>query len=102
MKAGGWRACTRSPAKAAVDKLVDLARAGYERKIGEDVFRVSAARARVPLTLAHQRFLAELQRDPDAELTEEAEAGAILEAEMATEIHRIHVIVEAWAEANRS
>lgn len=62
---------------------------------------VSPARARAALMLEHRRHLAALAADPDAEQSEEAEAGAILEAETACEIHQIAGDLRAWVEAHR-
>jgi hypothetical protein len=60
---------------------------------------VTPARARASLLLEHRRHLAVLTVDRDATQSEEAEAGAILEAEMAVEIHEIAGWVRAWCEA---
>lgn len=107
-------------AKAAVDALVATGRSGYERRAAGDVITITgpngpeehtvpgdllesktAAEARAVLLTEHRRYLARLNADPDAEASAEAAAGAILEAETAVEIHRIHEYVKAWIEAHR-
>lgn len=109
-----------SSAKAAVDALVDRGRAGYERRAeghtitvetpagpervfqpGEVLESVSPARARAALLREHRRHLAELARDPEAWPSEEAEAGGILEAETAVEIHQMAGDLRAWVDAHR-
>jgi len=62
---------------------------------------VSPARARAALTLEHRRHIAALALNPKAEQSEEAEAGAILEAETACEIHKIAGDLRAWVEAHQ-
>lgn len=74
---------------------------GPEEVHGEPVEEVSPARARAALLTEYRRHLALLAADPDAEPSEEAEAGAILEAETAVEIHEIAGVVRAWYEAHK-
>lgn len=72
---------------------------------------VSAARARADLLLEHRRYESrraadDLARalgheDAEVERSEEAEAGGILEAETAVEIHEMSEIVRAWYEAHK-
>ncbi len=60
---------------------------------------IPAAEFRAPLIRAARVYEARLIAGHDEEPSIEAEAGAILEAETAINIQRIHSIAEAWAEA---
>jgi hypothetical protein len=62
---------------------------------------VSAARARAPLVRAARLYEARLLAGHVEEESEEAEAGSILEAETAAEIHEVATIARAWAESTR-
>lgn len=68
---------------------------------GELIESVSPARARAALLREHRRYLSALAADPDAWPSHEAEAGGILEAETAVEIHQIAGDLRAWVEAHR-
>lgn len=68
---------------------------------GEIIESVSAPRARAELLREHRRYLSALATDPDAWPSHEAEAGGILEAETAVEIHQIARDLHAWVEAHR-
>ncbi len=61
----------------------------------------SAASIRARVTRAARIHEARLIAGRDDEESEDAEAGALLEAETANEIHGLHTIAEQWREANR-
>ena len=69
---------------------------------GEAVDHRSAAEVRASLLRAHRLYEARLLAGHEDEESVEAEAGAILEAETAVDLHRMRVIADAWFEAHKS
>lgn len=82
---------------------MSLARHGHRigTDDGETVEVVSAGRARAPLIRAARLYEARLLAGHVEEESAEAEAGSILEAETAAEIHEMVSIARAWAESTR-
>lgn len=81
---------------------MSLARHGHRiDNDGDTVEVVSAGRARAPLVRAARLYEARLLAGHVEEESEEAEAGSILEAETAAEIHEVATIARAWAESAR-
>ena len=70
---------------------------GAKEKVGEE----SAASIRARCTRAARLYEARLIAGHVDDESEDAEAGALLEAETANEIHGLHTIAEQWREANR-
>jgi len=66
----------------------------------EPVGGESAGSIRARVTRAARIFEARLIAGHDEDESEDAEAGALLEAETANEIHKLHNIAEAWRAAN--
>ena len=65
------------------------------------VEQISAAEVRAQLVRSARLHEARLLAgDQDAEESVEAEAGAILEAETAADIHDLRNMMKAWIEAN--
>jgi hypothetical protein len=99
-----WRGGIR---KARVDGIIRAARYGLTYTVtGEDgakekVGEESAASIRARATRAARIYEARLIAGYDEEESDDAEAGALLEAETANEIHGLHTIAEQWREANR-
>lgn len=82
---------------------MSLARHGHRVEVdGVTVEVVSAGRARAPLVRAARLYEARLLAGHVEEESEEAEAGSILEAETAAEIHEVATIARAWAEARKA
>ena len=80
--------------KAEVKRLCDQGRAGVVYSVGDEIVgRVSAAQVRAGLLRAARR-----EADSD-DPSPEAEAGAILEAETAVEIHEIRDMIRAYLDA---
>jgi len=67
---------------------------------GQVVSRVSAAVERARLNTALRVHVARLANGIDEEMSVDAEAGAVLEAEMACDIARLRAIADSWVEAN--
>ncbi len=82
---------------------MSLARHGHRigSPDGDTVEVVSAGRARATLVRAARIYEARLLAGHVEEESEEAEAGSILEAETAAEIHEVATIARAWAESTR-
>lgn len=101
------RACRGRIEKARVELLTRAARYGLTYAVtGEDgarekVGEESAASILARCMRAARIYEARLIAGHDDEESEDAEAGALLEAETANEIHGLHTIAEQWREANR-
>lgn len=67
----------------------------------EVVAEESAASIRARCTRAARLYMARLIAGTDEDESEDAEAGALLEAETANEIHGLYQIADAWREANK-
>lgn len=67
---------------------------------GMPVEQRSAAEVRAELVRAARVYEARLIAGHDEEPSIEAQAGAILEAETAVEIHHLFLIADSWREAN--
>lgn len=67
---------------------------------GYPVASIPPAHIRAKLVRAHRVHEARLIAGHDDEEPLEAQAGAILEAQTAINIHRLTAIAEAWLEAN--
>lgn len=99
--------CRGGIRKARVDGIIRGARYGISYTVtGEDgakekVGEESAASIRARCMRAARLFEARLLAGHDEEESDDAEAGALLEAETANEIHGLHNIAEAWLKANQ-
>lgn len=93
---------SRRRGKAERDELIKAANNGLliHNAAGEVVARESAAEVRAGLLRAARIYEAQLIAGQKGTETVEAEAGAILQAQMACEIHDLCEIARAWREAN--
>ena len=76
-----------------------LSKGGHPYQRG--VTRVDAAVLRAKALTAHRIHVGRLAVGREDEESLEAEAGGILDAETAEDLHRIREIADAWLEANR-
>lgn len=70
-----------------------------DRATQEVLEQIPAAVIRAELMAAHRVQIARLAAGYDDEVSLEAEAGALLEAETANEIHGLHEMVKGYLEA---
>ncbi len=108
MKRLTLRVCRGGIRKARVEALARAARYGVTYTVaGEDgarekVGEESAASIRARCMLAADVYRARVIAGTDEDESEDSEAGRLLAAETANEIHGLHTIANQWREANKA